>query len=135
MKTQITYITSLLLSLLLFSGCQSEKKQGPLLQEEINTLKQIEQRSENIENPEDAFNVLRDLNQSLKDIRDEILTLENKYRMVSENEKQQLESEFINAKSEIDQSLNVISNNVEPYKGDERVSKMLEKLNQIMISK
>ncbi len=135
MKTQITFITSLLLSLLLLSGCQSEKKQGPLLQEEINTLKQIEQRSENIENSEDAFNVLRDLNQTLKDIREGTLTLENEYRTVPENEKQQLESEFKIAKNEIDQSLKVISNNIEPYKENERVSKMLDKLNEIMISK
>src|SRR6056297_3014225 len=106
MKTQITFITSLLLSLLLFSGCQSEEKQGPLLQEEVTTMKQIEQRSENIENSEDAFNVLRDLNQTLKDIRNEILTLEMKYRTVSENEKQQLENDFVSAKTEIDQSLN-----------------------------
>ena len=135
MKTQIIFITSLLLSLLLFSGCQSEKKKGPLLQEEINTLEQIEQRSENIGNPEDAFNVLRDLNKTLKDIREGILTMENEYRTVPENEKEQLESEFKSAKNEIDQSLKTISNNIAPYKEDDRVSKMLEKLNDIMISK
>ncbi len=135
MKTQITLITSLLLSLLFFSGCQSEKKQGPLLQEELKAMKQIEQRSENIQNSEDAFIVLRDLNQTLKDIREGILTLENEYRAVSENEKQQIESEFNIVNSEINQSLNVISNNIEPYKEDERVSKMLVKLNEIMISK
>lgn len=135
MKTQITFIISLLMSLLLLFGCKSDEKQGPLLQKEINSLKQIEQRSENIENSEDAFNILRDLNQTLKDIREGTLTFENDYRAVSENEQQQLETSFINAKNEIDQSLKVISNNIDPYKNDERVSKMLDKLHEIMISK
>ncbi|MGC9343651.1 MAG: hypothetical protein ACP5E3_13185 [Bacteroidales bacterium] len=135
MKTQITFIVSLLISLLLLSGCKSDDKQGPLLQKEINSLKQIELQSENIANSEDAFNILRDLNQTLKDIREGTLTFENDYRAVSENEKQQLETSFINAKNEIDQSLKVISNNIDPYKNDERVSKMLDKLHEIMISK
>lgn len=135
MKTQITFIFSLVVSLLLVSGCKSEEKQGPLYQKEINSLKQIEQRSENIVNSEDAFNILRDLNQTLKDIREATLAFENYYRNVPENEQQQLENEFINAKNEIDQSLKVISNNIEPYENDERVSNMLDKLHQIMISK
>jgi ribosomal protein S20 len=135
MKTKITFITFLLLSSLLFSGCQSKKKQGQLLQEEVNAMKQIELRSENIENSEDAFIVMRDLNKTLQDIREAILTLEKDYHAASENEKQQLESKFKSANSEIDQSLNVISNNIESYKGDERVSKMLDKLKEIMISK
>ncbi|MFW5821603.1 MAG: hypothetical protein ACOCWA_09945 [Bacteroidota bacterium] len=135
MKIQILSLPSLLLSFLLFSGCKSEEKQGAFLQEEVNALNQIEQQSENIQNSEDAFIVLRGLNQTLKDIREGTLTLDNEYHMVPENEKQQLEIEFKNAKNEIDQSLNVISNNIEPYKDDERVAQMLDKLNEIMISK
>lgn len=135
MKTQIKIITGLVLSLLLFSGCQSEKKQGPLLQKELEAMKQIEQQSENIQNSEEAFTVLRDLNQTLKDIREATLSLENDYRTGSESKKQQLEREFNNANSEIDHSLSVISNNIDPFKEDERVSKMLVKLNEIMISK
>jgi hypothetical protein len=136
MKTRITIIASLLVSILLFSGCQSEdEQQGTMLQEEIKTIQQIEERSANIDNPEDAFILMRDLNQTMKDIRDQILSVEEKYRMASESEKQQLKSEFQEANTQIDQSLKVISGNINPYKEDERVSKMLEKLNEIMISK
>jgi len=136
MKTRITIIASLLVSILLFSGCQSEdEQQGAMLQEEIKTIQQIEERSANIDNPEDAFVLMRDLNQTMKDIRDQILSVEQKYRKASESEKQQLKSEFQEANTQIDQSLKVISGNINPYKDDERVSKMLEKLNEIMISK
>jgi len=135
MKTQILFLKSLIISLLLFSGCQSEENQAAFLHEEVKTLKEIEQRSGRIENSENAFTVLRDLNQTLGDIRDEILSMEVTYREVSENEKQQLESEFNTAQSEIDRSLKVISTNIEPYKTDKRVSKMLVKLDEIMISK
>jgi len=136
MKTQITFITSLLVSILLFSGCQSEnEQQGALLQKEVKSIQQIEERSTNIDNPEEAFVLMRELNQTMKDIRDQILSMEQKYRTVSESEKKQLESEFSKANTQIDQSLKVISGNIEPYKKDERVSKMLDKLNEIMISK
>lgn len=134
MKSQITIIASLLLSLLFFSGCQSETTPEDL-QEDVKTIKEIEKRSENIENKEDAFEILRDLNQSLKSIRDKILELEMKYRDASENERKQIEKEFNTANTEIDQSLKVISKNTEPYKEEEEVSKMLDKLNEIMISK
>lgn len=136
MKTRITFIASLLVSILLFSACQSEdEQQGPMLQEEVKSIQQIEERSANVSNPEEAFVLMRDLNQTMKDIRNQILSVEEKYRTVSESEKQQLESEFKKANTQIDQSLEVISSNIEPYKEEERVSKMLEKLNEIMISK
>jgi len=136
MKTRITFIASLLVSILLLSACQSEdEQQGPMLQEEVKSIQQIEERSANVSNPEEAFVLMRDLNQTMKDIRNQILSVEQKYRTVSESEKQQLESEFKKANTQIDQSLEVISSNIEPYKEEERVSKMLEKLNEIMISK
>jgi hypothetical protein len=135
MKIQISIISALIFSLLMFSGCKSDEENGPLLQSEINDLKQIEQRSENIQTSEDAFTVLRDLNQTLKDIREGTLSMENEYITVSESEKQKLESEFKKAQNEIDQSLKVISSNIQPYTNDQKVSKMLDKLNEIMISK
>ena len=136
MKTQMTFIASLLVSLLLFSGCQSEEEQqGATLQEEVKSIQQIEERSTNIDNPEEAFVLMRELNQTMKDIRDQILSMEQKYRTVSGSEKQQLKSEFNKANTQIDESLKVISQNIEPYEDDERVSKMLDKLNEIMISK
>jgi outer membrane murein-binding lipoprotein Lpp len=136
MKTRITFIASLLVTILMFSGCQSEdKQQGAMFQEEVKTIQQIEERSADISNAEEAFVLMRELNQNMKDIRDQILSMEQKYRKASESEKQKLKSEFQQANTQIDQSLKVISGNIEPYKEDKRVSKMLDKLNEIMISK
>ena len=106
-----------------------------MFQEEVKTIQQIEERSADISNAEEAFVLMRELNQNMKDIRDQILSMEQKYRKASESEKQKLKSEFQEANTQIDQSLNVISGNIEPYKEDKRVSKMLDKLNEIMISK
>ncbi len=134
MKTQIIITASFLLSLIFFPGCKPEN--SPVnLQEEVRVLKEIEERSENIENKNDAFNVLRDLNQTVKDIRDKILQMEERYREASGNEKAQIEKEFEQANKEIDRSLGIISKNTEPYKDIEEVSKMLEKLHELLISK
>ena len=101
MKNQIIVTASFILSLIVFSGCKSES--GPLnLQEEVRVLKEIEMRSTNIENKNDAFNVLRDLNLNIKDIRNKILDMEERYREASENEKVQIEKEFEQANNEID---------------------------------
>ncbi len=134
MKSQIIITASLLLSLLFFPGCKSDTSPSDL-QEEVEVLKEIEKRSENIESENDAFNVLRDLNQTIKDIRDKILQMEEHYRKASENEKMQMEKEFEQANREIDRSLGIISKNTKPYKDNEDVSKMLDKLNEILISK
>ncbi len=134
MKNQIIITASLLLSLFFFPGCKSDTSPADL-REEVEVLKEIEKRSENIQSENDAFNVLRDLNQTIKDIRDKILQMEEQYREVSENEKMQMEDEFGQANREIDRSLGVISNNTKPYKDNEDVSKMLDKLNEILISK
>lgn len=134
MKNQIIITASLLLSLIFFSGCKSESAPANL-QEEVKVLKEIEKRSENIENKNDAFNVLRDLNLTVEDIRNNILQMEERYREASENEKAQIEKEFEQANKEIDRLLGIISENTEPYKDIEEVSKMLEKLNEVLISK
>ena len=134
MKSQIIITATLLLSLLFFKGCKSETSPADL-QEEVKVLKEIEKRSENIDSKNDAFNVLRDLNQTVKDIRDKILQMEERYREASESEKAQIEKTFEQANKEIDGSLGIISKNTEPYKDIEEVSKMLEKLNEILISK
>lgn len=134
MKNQIIITASLLLSLIFISGCKSDSSPANL-QEEVKVLKEIEKRSENIENKNDAFNVLRDLNQTVKDIRNKILKMEERYREASESEKAQIEKEFEQANKDIDRSLGIISENTDPYKDIEEVSKMLDKLNEVLISK
>ena len=134
MKTRITIITSVFLSLLLFSGCQSESTSDGL-QEEVKEIQRLEEESGNIENNEDAFELMRNLNQTMKDVRDKILEMEANYRKATENERKEMESEFEKANAQINESLKVISENVEPYKDEEQVSQMLNKLQEVMISK
>jgi outer membrane murein-binding lipoprotein Lpp len=134
MKTRLTIITSILLSLIIFSGCQSESTPENL-QEDVKEIKRIANNSENIEDKEDAFEILRNLNQKMKDVRDNILAMEAKYRTASENKKREMESEFKEANAQIDESLGVIRENVDPYKNEQEVSKMIDKLNEILISK
>jgi hypothetical protein len=134
MKTPITIITSIFLSLLLFSGCQSESSTEGL-QEEVKEIQRLEKESGNIKNKEDAFELMRNLNQTMKDVRDKILEMEANYRKASENERKEMESEFEKANAQINESLKIISENVEPYKDEEQVSQMLNKLQEVMISK
>lgn len=134
MKTRLTFITSLLLSLLLFSGCHSESTSEGL-EDEVKEIQRLEEQSKNIENTEDAFELTRNLNQNMKSIRDKILDMEIKYREASQAEKGKMENKFKEANAKIDESLKVISENIEPYKDKEQVSRMLDKLNEILISK
>ena len=134
MKTRLTIITSIFLSLLLFSGCQSESTTENL-QEEVKEIKRLEKQSKNIENKDAAFELMRNLNQTMKSVRDKILEMESNYRTASENRKQEMESEFEKANAEINESLKIISKNVEPYKDEKQVSQMLNKLQEVMISK
>lgn len=134
MKTRLTVITSILLSLLFFSGCESESTPEDL-QEDVKEIKRLEKESRNIENTEDAFELMRNLNQAMKSVRDKILEMESNYRTASESKKKEMESEFEQANAQIDESLKVISENIEPYKEDEQVSQMLIKLQEVMISK
>ena len=134
MKTRLTIITSIFLSLIIFSGCQSESTPENL-QKDVKEIKRIANNSENIENKEDAFEILRNLNQKMKDVRDNILAMEAKYRTASESKKSEMESEFKEANAQIDESLGVIRENVDPYKDEQEVSKMIDKLNEILISK
>ncbi|MGM0650551.1 MAG: hypothetical protein ACQES1_08615 [Bacteroidota bacterium] len=134
MKTRVTIISSFLLILFLFTACQSETKPESL-DEDINEIEKIAERSENIQNKEDAFALIRDLNQNLKKVRDKILELDNKYNNASDAEKKSMERKFENQNKEINRHLKIISKNIEPYKEKKEVAKMLKKLNEIMITK
>jgi len=134
MKIRLTVITSILLSLLFFSGCQSESNPEDL-QEDVEGIQRLEKQSGNIENTEDAFELMRNLNQAMQSVRDKILEMESNYRTASESKKKKMEREFKKANAQIDESLKVISENIEPYKEDEQVSQILDKLQEVMISK
>ena len=109
-------------------------------------IDKIEQRSENVQTKEEAFTVLRDLNGAMKDVREAVLGLDNKYKDMRVGGKEYQEAkqsadfkktmaEFEKINSDIDSSLAAISQNLEPYKEDEEVKKMLEKLQSLLISR
>lgn len=137
MKTHIiTVITSLLVGALIFSGCgKSEDTEPENLTEDVKALQELEKSSENIDNKDDAFTLMRELNQTMKGIRDKLLSMDANYRTATEEEKDKMEKEFEEANKEIDKSLKTIRENIKPYEENEEVSKMIQKLNEILISK
>ncbi|MFP4041553.1 MAG: hypothetical protein ACLFT6_02200 [Bacteroidales bacterium] len=136
MKSRILIIiTSLLVGALIFSGCKSEDKTPENLEEDVKALQELEKSSENLENTDDAFALMRDLNQTMKGIRDKLLSMDANYNTANEEEKKKMEKEFEDANKEIDKSLKTIRENIKPYEEEEEVSKMIQKLNEILISK
>lgn len=127
------------------TGCGSETPMQDL-RNASKEIDKIEQQSENVQNTEEAFTVLRDLNGAMKDVREAALGLDDEYKNMkvggeefrkakeSQEFKQKM-AEFEKVNSEIDSSLAVISKNLEPYKDDEEVKKMLEKLQTLLISR
>ena len=145
MKARIILISSLLVGMLFMAGCGSDTPMLDL-KNAAEEIDKIEQRSENVQTKEEAFTVLRDLNGAMKDVREAVLGLDDKYKNMKvggeefEKAKQSQEfkqkmAEFEKVNSEIDSSLSAISSNLEPYKDDEEVKKMLEKLQSLLISR
>ncbi|MFP4047305.1 MAG: hypothetical protein ACLFT4_06050 [Bacteroidales bacterium] len=136
MKSRILIIiTSLLVGALIFSGCKSEDTTPENLDEDVKALQELEKSSENLENTDDAFTLMRELNQTMKGIRDKLLSMDANYNTANEEEKKKMEKEFEDANKEIDKSLKTIRENIKPYEEEEEVSKMIQKLNEILISK
>ncbi|SRR6056297_507775 len=145
MKVRLIIISSLLAGILFMSGCGTDNPMQDL-RDASKEIDKIEKQSENIQNKEQAFTVLRDLNGAMKDVREAALALDNKYKNMrvgsdefkkakqSEDFKQTM-NEFEKINSEIDSSLAVISKNLDPYKDDEEVKKMLNKLQSLLISR
>ena len=145
MKSRLIIISSLLVSMFFIAGCGSETPMQDL-KDAAKQIDKIEQQSENAQTKEEAFTVLRDLNDAMKDVREAVLTLDGKYKDMrvggeefkkakqSEDFKQTME-EFNQINSDIDASLAAISQNLEPYKDDKEVKKMLEKLQSLLISR
>ncbi|MFP3861283.1 MAG: hypothetical protein ACLFUW_10710 [Bacteroidales bacterium] len=136
MKSRILIIiTSLLVGALIFSGCKSEDTTPENLEEDVKALQELKKSSENLENTDDAFTLMRELNQTMKGIRDKVLSMDANYNTATEEEKKKMEKEFEDANKKIDKSLKTIKENIKPYEEDEEVSKMIQKLNEILISK
>jgi PBP1b-binding outer membrane lipoprotein LpoB len=145
MKVRLIIISSLLASIIFMAGCGTDNPMQDL-KDASKEIDKIEKQSENIQNKEQAFTVLRDLNGAMKDVREAALALDNKYKNMrvgsdefkkakqSEDFKQTM-NEFEKINSEIDSSLAAISKNLDPYKDDEEVKKMLSKLQSLLISR
>ncbi len=145
MKIRLIVISSLLAGMLFMSGCGSDDPMQDL-KDAAGEIDKIEQQSENIQSKEEAFTILRDLNNEMKNVREAALALDEKYIDMepgseeyekvkqSEDFKNRMK-EFEKINSDINSSLAVISDNIEPYKEDDEVKKMLEKLQSLLISR
>ena len=134
MKTRIIIITGFLLSVFLLSGCGSEKAPEDL-KSDVKKIQELEKKSENLSSADEAFTLLRNLNQAMKDVRDKILDLDKKYRTASESEKQKMVNDFEEINKEIDKSLGTIRENIKPYEDDPQVKNMIDKLENMLISR
>lgn len=134
MKTRLIIITGFLLSIFLLGGCGSEKAPEDL-KTDVKEIQKLEKQSEDLSSADEAFTLLRNLNQTMKTVRDKILELDKNYRNASEAKKKEMENEFQEVNKEIDKSLKVIRKNIKPYEDDEQVSNMIDKLESMLISK
>jgi len=145
MKARLILISTLLAGILFMTGCGSETPMQDM-KDASKEIDKIEKRSKDLKNKEEAFTLLRDLNNAMKDVREAALTLDDEYKNMkaggeefqkvkqSEDFKKTMK-EFNKINADIDSSLAVISKNLEPYKDDEEVKKMLEKLQTLLISR
>ena len=146
MKIRILYISSLFLSLLIFSSCGSEAPADHFadLESYNNNIEKVAEQSESVSSAEEAFTTLRNLNQEIKNVRGAVLAIDAKYNDLSESEfetvkqspefKQRMQR-FEQAMDKMDASLQKIKSNVDPYKSDKQVSQMYDKLESILISR
>ncbi|MEA3449291.1 MAG: hypothetical protein U9Q98_12720 [Bacteroidota bacterium] len=145
MKIRILFITATIVSLTALTSCNKEAS-DPIedIKNSTTEINKIEERSNNINDKIGAFEVLRDLNQEMKNVRNVSLALDEQYANVKRKEEDTLADnpeftkkmeEFEQCLNDIDKSLQVIRENVKPYEDKEEVVKMIKKLNHIMITK
>lgn len=145
MKIRILFITATIVSLIALTSCNKEAS-DPIedIKNSTTEINKIEERSNNINDKIGAFEVLRDLNQEMKNVRNVSLALDEQYANVKRKEEDTLADnpeftkkmeEFEQCLNDIDKSLQVIRENVKPYEDKEEVVKMIKKLNHIMITK
>ncbi|MCF8230808.1 MAG: hypothetical protein K9J27_01370 [Bacteroidales bacterium] len=134
MKTRLIIITGFLLSVFLLGGCGSDKAPEDL-KTDVKEIQKLEKQSEDLNSADEAFTLLRNLNQAMKSVRDKVLALDTKYRSASEAEKQKMVNEFEEINKKIDNSLGTIRKNIKPYEDDKQVKNMIEKLEGMLISR
>jgi transketolase len=131
--------------MIFMAGCGSENPMQTL-KNAAKEIDKIEERSENVQTKEEAFTILRDLNDAMKDVREGVLSLDAEYsnmKVGSEEFQKAKQSadfqnkmeEFNQINADIDSSLANISENLDPYKEDQEVKKMLQKLQSLLISR
>jgi|GEM_PF-905619 chromosome segregation ATPase len=146
MKIRILVISSLVFSFLLFSGCGSDAPADHMadLEGATKNIRNLADDSEDVSSAEEAFTLLRNLNQEIKGVRDAVLSIDTEYANLSKAEFEARQNtpefrermaRFENAMDDMDQSLQTIKSNVDPYKSDEQVSQMYDKLETILISR
>jgi DNA repair exonuclease SbcCD ATPase subunit len=145
MKIRILFITATIVSLTALTSCNKEGS-DPIedIKNSITEINKIKERSNNISDELGAFEVLRDLNQEMTNVRNASLALDEQYADVKRKDEDTLADdpeftkkmeEFEQSLNEIDQALQVIKENIKPYEDKEEVEKMIVKLNHIMIMK
>ncbi|MGC9375240.1 MAG: hypothetical protein ACP5DQ_09390 [Bacteroidales bacterium] len=145
MKIRILFITATIIGLTALTSCNTDKS-DPIedIKNSITEINKIEERSNDISNELEAFEVLRDLNQEIKTVRNASLALDEQYADVKRKDEGTLADdpeftkkmeEFEQYLNDIDKSLQIIRKNVKPYEDKEEVEKMIKKLNHIMITK
>ncbi|MFW6019561.1 MAG: hypothetical protein ACOCPM_03185 [Bacteroidales bacterium] len=154
MKSRMLILSAIIGSMLFLASCGDEDKSTPMEKIEgiSKNIDKIEERSNEINNPEEAFTILQDLNNELKGLRDASMALDEKHRDIDPvaakgetiDEDEQIEhsdefekdmQKFDEITDDINSSLKIISKNVKPYKDDPEVKKMMEKVETIMITK
>jgi len=145
MKIRILFITATIVSLTALTSCNKEGS-DPIedIKNSITEINKIKERSNNISDELGAFEILRDLNQEMTNVRNASLALDEQYADVKRKDEDTLADdpeftkkmeEFEQSLNEIDQALQVIKENIKPYEDKEEVEKMIVKLNHIMIMK
>ena len=108
----------------------TEKK----LNKNIAAIESLAEKSENLKNAEEAFQILREFNVKMKDVKGNVISLESKYLKASGEEKAEIEKTFNNANQRIEKATSTIYASVEPYRSDENVKQMLKKIQTVLIT-
>ncbi|MGM0612127.1 MAG: hypothetical protein ACQESM_01320 [Bacteroidota bacterium] len=152
MKSRMLILSTVIISMFFLAGCGEESNPMQDLEGVSKNINKIEEKSEQIDNAEEAFTVLQNLNDELKNLRDASMSLDDKHRDVNPtkakregiDEDEQIKQsddferdmqKFDKITDDINSSLKVISENVKPYKDDPEVKKMMGKVETIMITK
>lgn len=152
MKSRVLILSAFIVSMFFLTGCGGESTPIKNMEKASANIDSIADASENLNNADEAFTVLRGLTDELKSVRDASMTLDEKHRVkepvVAKGETmekdEQIEQDedfkkdmekFDKITDDISSSLKTINENIQPYKEEKEVKKMLDKVETIMITK